>query len=131
RFPAWDAGIPVTGNYTPADRGWYSAFNLGTRASGRCGGAAIGLAIVRLSGHSGMVGRWGRWLSGQEQYGQDGPQRGHAAGDEGADGEAAQEGVGGGVMQRQSQGRMAEGRDLAGGHVRGADGLVCDRRDRG
>jgi len=34
-------------------------------------------------------------------------------------------------MQRQSQGRMAEGRDLAGGHVRGADGLVRDRRDRG
>ena len=21
RFPAWDAGIPVPGNYTPADRG--------------------------------------------------------------------------------------------------------------
>ena len=49
----------------------------------------------------GLVGRWGRWLSGQEQYGQQGPGDGNASGDEGADGEAAEERVGGGVMQRQ------------------------------
>ena len=90
----------------------------------------MGLAIVRLFGRFGLVGRGGSWLSGQEQHCQDGPHCGDAAGDEGADREAAKEGVGGGVMQRQSHGRMAEGHDLAGGHIRGADGLVCDRRGR-
>jgi hypothetical protein len=53
----------------------------------------MGLAIVRLSGRLGLVGRWGRGLSGQEQDGQERPECGDAAGDEGADGEAAQEGL--------------------------------------
>ena len=38
----------------------------------------MGLAIVRRLGRSGFVGRWGRWLSGQKQYGHDGPQCGDA-----------------------------------------------------
>src|SRR5260221_470124 len=70
------------------------------------------------------------WLGGQEQDGQQGPYGGDAAGDEGADGEAAQEGAGGGVLQRLAEGRVAEGRDLAGCRVRRADGLVRDRRGR-
>ncbi len=35
----------------------------------------------------------------------------------------------GGALQRLPEGRVAEGRDLAGGHVGRADGLVGDRRD--
>ena len=85
----------------------------------------MGLAVVRFLGRFGFVGRWGRWLSGQEQHGQDGPHCGDAAGDKGADGEAAQEGVGGELMHCLAEGRVAEGGDLAGGRVGGADGLVA------
>ena len=69
-------------------------------------------------------------LGGQEQDGQQCARRGDGAGDEAADGEATQECVGGRVLQCLAQGRVAEGGDLAGGRVRGADGLVGDRRDR-
>ena len=55
---------------------------------------------------------------------------GNAAGDKRADSQAAQECAGGRVLQRLSEDRLAEGRDLAGGHVRCADGLVRDRRGR-
>jgi hypothetical protein len=50
-----------------------------------------------------------------------------STGDEAAGGEAAQEGVGGGVLQCLSEDRVAEGRDLGGGRVGGAGGLVRDR----
>ena len=69
-------------------------------------------------GCCGFIGRRARWpgrLGGQEQDGQEGSYGGDGAGDEAADGEAAQEGAGGGVLQCLSQDRMAEGRDLAGG----------------
>ena len=87
---------------------------------------------------SGFIGRRARWpgdldwlggLGGQEQDSQEGTRRGDTCGDEAADGQAAQERVSGGVLQRLPEARMAKGRDLAGGHVRRADGLVCDRRD--
>src|SRR5215831_20824864 len=86
----------------------------GTRVRGRCGGLDMGLAIVRGFRWLGLTGRRASGLSGQEQYGQNGAYRGDAAGDEGADDEAAQKGVGGGVVQRQPQGWMAEGGDPAG-----------------
>src|SRR5262249_51159393 len=103
----------------------------------QCWPAALRLSLefLRIFFRCGFIGRWGGglvWLGGlggQEQDGQESPCGGDAAGDEGADDEAAQEGVGGGVLQRQPEGRVAEGRDLAGGHVGGADGLVRDRRD--
>ena len=97
---------------------------------------ALGLGFAAAFGCFGFIGRRGRWpgglggLGGQEQDGQDGSCCGDGAGGEGADGEAAQEGAGGGVLQRLPEGRVAEGRDLAGGRVRGADGLVGDRRER-
>ena len=69
-------------------------------------------------------------LGGQEQDGQQSPDGSNAAGDDAADGEAAQECVGRGVLECLSEGRMAEARDLGGGRVGGADGLVRDRRDR-
>src|SRR5258708_23347940 len=74
---------------------------------------------------------WRSGLGGQEQDRQEGPYGGDGAGDEGAGGEAAQEGAGGGVLERLAEGRVAEGGDLAGRRVRGADGLVRDRRRRG
>ena len=85
---------------------------------------------MRLFGPLHPAGRQARGLGGQEQDGQQGPGRGYASGDERADGEAAQERVGGGVLQRLPEGRVAEGRDLAGSRVRGADGLVRERGDR-
>jgi hypothetical protein len=77
-------------------------------------------------GGLGELGRLGR----QEERCQEGARRGNASGDEGTDGEAAQEGVAGCVLQRLAERRVAEGRDLAGGGVGGADGLVGDRRHR-
>ena len=78
---------------------------------GRCvgGGLRLGFEFVRVFGCFGFVGRWAGWLGGQEPDGQDGACRGDAAGDEDGDGQAAQERVGGGVLQRQAQGRVAEG----------------------
>jgi hypothetical protein len=89
----------------------------------------LGLGHPAAVGCFGFIGRRARWpggLGGQEQDGQHGPGCGDGAGDEAADSEAAQECVSGRVLQRLSQARVAEGRDLAGGHVRGADGLVCE-----
>jgi hypothetical protein len=81
----------------------------------------VDLGFVRAFGRCG--------LGGQEQDCHDGPGRGDGAGDDASDGQAAQECVGGGVLQCLSEDRMAEGRDLAGGHAGCADGLVRDRRD--
>ena len=70
-----------------------------------------------------------RGLGGQEQHCEHCAHGSNAAGDEGADGEAAQEGVSRRVLQCLSKYRAAESRDPAGGYVRGAHGLVRDRRD--
>ena len=75
----------------------------------RCGGEGLGLGFARRFGRFGFIGGRARWLSGlggQEQDCQEGPYRGNASDDEGADGEAAQEGIGGRVMQRLAEGRM-------------------------
>src|SRR5712692_8459249 len=104
---------------------------------GRWGGVRRGPGNAAAFGCFGFIGRRARWpgelywlcgLGGQEQDCQQGPGCGDGAGDEAADGEAAQECAGGGVLQGVSEDRVAEGRDLAGGYVRGADGLVGDRR---
>jgi len=63
----------------------------------------MGLSFVRRFGGSGLTGCRARGLGGlggQEQDGQEGPGRGDAAGDERTEGEAAQERVGGRVVQR-------------------------------
>ena len=69
---------------------------------------------------------WAGWAGRNRTHQR--PGRGDAPSDEGADGEAAQERVGGRALQRQPQGRVAEGGDLAGGQVGGADGLMRERR---
>src|SRR5262252_3664645 len=86
------------------------------------GGSGRGLCrcvgwLLRGPGWEGELRRL-RGLGGQEQGGQEGPGGGDTAGDQSADGEAAQERVGGGMLQCQSQGRIAQGGDLAGGQVR-------------
>jgi len=65
---------------------------------------ALGCSGFTL-GCSGFTGRQARWqgepggLGGQEQDGQESPGRGDGPGHEAADGEAAQECAGGGVLQ--------------------------------
>jgi hypothetical protein len=96
-----------------------------TRPSGYFG--RTGRRACLLGGQGlGELGRLGR----QEERCQEGARRGNASGDEGTDGEAAQEGVAGCVLQRLAESRMAQGGDLASGRVSRADGLVRDRRDR-
>ena len=82
---------------------------------GRCGGVGLGLGLVRRCGRLCLAGGRLGGLGGQEHHGQQGPGRGHAAGDESADGQAAQERVGGGVLQGLSEDWVAEGREPAGG----------------
>ena len=74
----------------------------------------MGLGFVRAFGCCDFSTHRARGLGGQEHDCEERPGRGDGAGDEAADGEAAQECVGGGELQRLSQGRVAEGRDLAG-----------------
>src|SRR5260370_22125144 len=102
---------------------------LGAGLADHWGRVRLGLGFVRACGCFGFITRRACGLGGQEQDGQPGPYGGDGAGDEAAGGEAAQEGVGGGGLPGPSQDRRAQGRDLAGGPVRPAEGLVCDRRD--
>src|SRR5215472_17583983 len=98
----------------------------------RAGGERSRLGFARAFGRFGFIGRQDRWpsgLSGQEPDRQECPYRGNTAGDEAADGEAAQECVGGGEVQRLPEGRVAEAGDGARGRIGRADGLVGDRRD--
>src|SRR5262249_11291671 len=97
-------------------------------------GLRLSLEFVCVFGCFGFIGgrtRWLRGLGGQEEDGEDGACCGDAAGDEGADGEAAQERAGGRVVQCLAEGGMAGGGDLAGGRVGGADGRGRDRGGRG
>src|SRR5260370_17986097 len=87
---------------------------LGAGLADHWGRVRLGLGFVRACGCFGFITRRACGLGGQEQDGQQGPYGGDGAGDEAADGEAAQEGVGGGVLQCLSPDRMARGRDLAG-----------------
>jgi hypothetical protein len=93
----------------------------------------LGLGSAAAFGRSGLIDQRARWpggLGGQEQNCQEDPGRGYGASDDAADGQAAQERVGGRMLESQAEGRVAAGRDLACGHVGRPDGLVRDRRDR-
>ena len=79
--------------------------------------------------HRARVARRRLGLGRQEQGHQDGPGRRHSPGDERADGQAAQERVGGRELQGLPEGGIAARRDGARGDVGRADGLVRDRRD--
>ena len=92
----------------------------------------LGLGSAAAFGRSGLIGQRARWpggLGGQEQNCQGDSGRGYGAGDDAADGQAAQERVGGRVLQGLSEYRLADGRDLACGHIGRPDGLVRDCRD--
>lgn len=66
----------------------------------RRGGVSLGFSFVRPFGPLHPADRQARGLGGQELDDQHGPGGGHAPGDARADGEAAQERLGGGVLQR-------------------------------
>jgi hypothetical protein len=78
------------------------------------GGQAVVSGAQRHGRCSGFAGRRAGGLGGQEQGGQDGCGGGDGGGDA-ADGQAVQECAGGGVLEGPSEGRVAEGGDLAGG----------------
>ena len=102
----WD-GDPLRGR---ASRGFAGADEVGEVPEGLpgCwGGTRLGPGFVCAVGCFGFIGRWAPWpgdldwlggLGGQEQDSQQGPGCGNAAGDEAADGQAAQECVGGRVL---------------------------------
>ena len=89
RFHQNERGFPSLPHLTGSGLGEAPAHRAGVR--GRAG-------LRRRTRGSGLIGRG--WLGRQEQRRQDRPGRRDAAGHQGADGEAAQERVGGGEPQR-------------------------------